>query len=455
MSIKIDTAIFRDYDIRGTYPDQLNEDTFYILGRAIASYLNVDKIGVGHDMRLSSPSLFRSLTQGIMEQGADVVNLGMISTEMHYFASGYHKMPANIIISASHNPANYNGLKIVKEGVVPLHGGFGLPEIKDLALKQNFSEPAKKGSIENLSLINDWILHALSFINYSSLRPLKVVIDAGNGMGGVAWSNLSNTLPISIIPMYFEPDGHFPHHLPDPINEKNSIDLKDKIIRVKAYMGIAFDGDADRFFAFDENGKMISGTVTSAIITTALLEKLGPDTVLYNSVCGRIIPEIIQKYKGRPLRVRVGHSYIKETMKKENALFAGEHSGHFYFRDNYFADSSLIAGLIFLEYVSKRNLLLSKIVQEFDKYPTSGEINFRVSLTEDVLKNIEKMFPQAIKTDKLDGLSVWFSDWWFNLRASKTEPLLRLNLEADNADILNTQLVNLINLIKGFGGIRI
>ncbi len=455
MSIKIDTAIFRDYDIRGTYPDQLNEDTFYILGRAIASYLNVDKIGVGHDMRLSSPSLFRSLTQGIMEQGADVVNLGMISTEMHYFASGKYKFGANIIISASHNPANYNGLKIVKKGVVPLHGGFGLPEIKDLALKQNFPQTAKKGSLENMSIMNEWVLHVLSFINYSSLRSLKVVIDAGNGMGGVAWKNLSDTLPINIIPMYFEPDGHFPHHLPDPLNEKNSIDLKEKIIEEKAYMGIALDGDADRFFAFDETGKMISGSITSAIIATALLEKFGPNTILYNSVCGRIVPEIINKYKGRGLRVRVGHSYIKEAMKKEDALFAGEHSGHFYFRDNYFADSSLIAGLIFLEYVSKRNMPISAIVKDFDKYPASGEINFRVTSTEDMLKTIEMMFPQASKTDKLDGLSVWFPDWWFNLRASKTEPLLRLNLEADNAEILNTQLDNLINLIKGFGGIRI
>ncbi len=455
MSVKIDTAIFRDYDIRGTYPDQLNEDTCYILGRSIAQYLDVDKIGVGHDMRTSSPSLFKSLTEGIMDQGVDVINLGMISTEMHYFASGRYQMHGNIIISASHNPPDYNGLKIVKKGVVPIHGEYGLPQIKELAINQIFSKPSKKGNMNHLYIMDDWIIHALSFITYTSLKNLKIVIDAGNGMGGVSWQQVKDILPVQIIPMYFEPDGTFPHHLPDPLKEDNSKDLSLMIVSQKADMGFALDGDADRFFAFDENGKMISGTVTSAIIASALLEKFGPNTVLYNTVCGRIVPETIQKYNGIAVKVRVGHSFIKETMKKENALFAGEHSGHFYFRDNYFADSSLIAGLIFLEYVSRRNLPVSQIVSEFDKYKASGELNFQVKSTNEILTSIETYYSENSHIDKMDGLSVWFPDWWFNLRTSKTEPLLRLNLEANTDEILNKHLDELINLIKGFGGIRI
>lgn len=450
----INTSIFRDYDIRGTYPDELNEETCYILGRAIAAYMKVSAIGVGHDMRLSSPALFKSLTKGIMDQGTDVVNLGLISTEMHYFASGRHQMPANVIISASHNPANYNGLKIVKQGVVPLHGGFGLPEIKKLSIEQNFPLPAKKGTITNLAVMDEWIKHALSFIDCLGLRRLKVAVDAGNGMGGISWQEVKKLLPVKIIPMFFEPDGSFPHHLPDPLKSDNSRELSQTIVSQKADMGFALDGDADRFFAFDEKGRMISGTVTTAIIANLLLEKYGPNTVLYNTVCGRIVPQTIEKHGGKALRVRVGHSFIKETMKKENALFAGEHSGHFYFRDNFFADSSLIAGLLFLEYVSKRNIAVSQIVSEFDIYPSSGELNFKVSSTDDVVKSFQTNFFESARIDNLDGLSVWFPDWWFNLRTSKTEPLLRLNLEADNEELMKEKVETISQMIVSFGGIK-
>ncbi|MBI4990847.1 phosphomannomutase/phosphoglucomutase, partial [Candidatus Gottesmanbacteria bacterium] len=431
MKTAIDSSIFRDYDIRGTYPDQINEDSFYILGKAISDYLSVQKIAVGYDARLSSPSLFGALAKGIMEQGTDVVNLGLISTEIHYFASGKYNFDANVIISASHNPANYNGLKIVTRGVVPLHGSFGLPDIKKLSIAQKFTTPRKVGSMTEMSILDEWIKHALSFINAANLRPLKVVVDAGNGMGGISWAKISGKIPGEIIPLYFEPDGNFPHHLPDPLKAENLADLQKEILAKSADLGIALDGDADRIFLLDEKGEAVSGTITTAILAEALLKKYGPNPVLYNAVCGRIVPETIKKLGGNPIRVRVGHSFIKEYMKKTDALFAGEHSGHYYFKDNFRADSSAIAGLIILEYLSEKNMPFSEVVSVYDKYPQSGEINFQVKSGEKIVSSLESNFVDALSIDKIDGLSVWYPAWWFNLRPSKTESYVRLNVEAD------------------------
>lgn len=444
-------SIFHQYDIRGVYPTQLNEDMYYILGRSLATYFATDEIAVGHDTRLSSPSLFTALTSGIMDQGADVVNLGLISTEINYFVSGRFGFPANVIISASHNPAEYNGLKIVKKGAIPLHGDFGLPEIKKLATDNKFSAPSKKGIMRKMEVLDEWIDHALTFVDIHKLKPLKVVIDAGNGMGGISWKKLMDKLPVNIIPMYFKPDGHFPHHLPDPLKPENVMDLTRKIVSEKADLGFAIDGDADRIFILDEYGKQVSGTTATAILSAFLLEKYGPSPVLYNVVCGKIVPETIKLHKGTPYRVRVGHSYIKERMKKENALFAGEHSGHFYFRDNYFADSSTIAGLIFLEFFSTQNKPLSQIVKELDKYKSSGELNYKVTDTTRIIKEIETKFKDATSIDYLDGLSVWYPDWWMSLRSSNTEPMIRLNMEADSQEILDEKLNLVKNGLKDLG----
>lgn len=442
--------IFHQYDIRGIYPEQLNEDTYYILGRALATYLSANKIAVGHDMRLSSPSLFTALTSGILDQGTDVVNLGLISTEINYFASGRYEYPANIIVSASHNPAQYNGLKIVKKGVVPLHGDYGLPEIKKLAKANQFATPKNKGKMEIVDVLDDWITHALTFIDLTQIKPLTVVIDAGNGMGGISWDRLAEKLPLKMIPLFFEPDGHFPHHLPDPLKFENIKDLQKEIIKQKADLGFAIDGDADRIFVLDETGSQISGTITCAILADYLLTKRGVSPVLYNAVCGRIVPEIIKSHGAKPVRTRVGHSFIKEQMKKENALFAGEHSGHFYFRQNFFADSSTIAGLIFLEFLSHQNKSLSTIISKYDKYPATGEINYQVEDQSKILAGMEAQFKGAT-IDFIDGLSVWYKDWWFNLRASNTEPLVRLNLEADTKDILDEKLSLVENELKTLG----
>lgn len=447
-------TIFHQYDIRGIYPTELNEECFYIIGRALSQYLKVSEIAVGHDMRLSSESLFKALTSGITDQGTSVVDLGLISTEMNYFASGKYGYGANVIISASHNPGQYNGLKIVKKGVIPLHGDFGLPEIKKLAQINKFTPPVQKGMMEKKDILKDWVLHAISFVDPAKIKPLKLVIDAGNGMGGISWNKLKDLLPLEIIPMYFEPDGHFPNHLPDPLKEENILELQKKIINSKADLGMAIDGDADRLFILDEKGHRVSGTITTAILAKYLLEKYGPSPILFNAVCGKIVPEVIKNHGGKPIRVRVGHSFIKETMKKENALFAGEHSGHFYFRQNYFADSSTIAGLILLEYLSVRGKSMSGLAAEFDKYKASNEINYHVNDAKEVIIQIEKIYSNAKSIDHIDGLSVFFPDWWFSLRASNTEPMVRLNVEADNNSLLTEKLALVESELKALGGIR-
>lgn len=452
--MSINPIIFHDYDIRGTYPDQLNEQSYYLLGRALASYISAKQIAVGYDCRRSSPALFEALTRGIMEQGSDVINLGNISTEIHYFASGKYQFPANAIISASHNPPQYNGLKVVRKGVVPLHGGFGFPQIKEYAMNQNFPPPLTQGSMTSRDLLEEWVAHALTFIDQEKLRPLRVVVDAGNGMAGISWERLIGKLPVQMIPLYFDPDGNFPNHLPDPLDPKNLTALRDTIQKEKADLGFAMDGDADRLFIVDNEGRAVSGTVTAALLAGHLLKKYGPAPVLYNVVCGRIVPETIKKFGGTPRRVRVGHSFIKQYMKEDNALFAGEHSGHFYFRDNYFADSSLIAGLVFLEFLSAQNQPLSAIVRAVDSYPQSGEINFTVADMEGAVKKVKESCADADSTDDIDGVSIWYKEWWCNIRLSKTEPLLRLNVEADTRDLLDKKVAMIEETIIKAGGKR-
>lgn len=447
--IKINPSIFRDYDIRGIYPTDLNEDTYYILGKSAATYLKVPLIALGYDARNSSPSLSEAFIRGVTEMGVDVVDLGLISTEMLYFASGHFEFPAAAIISASHNPGQYNGLKMVLKNVVPLHGSFGFPEIKELSLSQNFPLAAKKGNVTKKDITDEWISHIMTFVKGEEIKPLKVVIDAGNGMGGLAWEKMKDKLPIQIIPLYFEPDGNFPHHIADPLKEENMQDLKKAVLENRADLGIAHDGDSDRMFAVDEKGEILSGTITSAILSEHLLQKNGPATVLYNVVCGRIVPETIIANGGTPMRVRVGHSFTKETMKKTNALFAGEHSGHFYFRQNYFADSSTIAAILLIEYLSKNNLTASEAHAKFSKYFASGEKNFKVTDADAVIKKIKEESKDATSTDEIDGLSIWYPTYWFNLRRSKTEPLLRLNLEADTEEILKEKLDQVEKLITG------
>ncbi len=449
----LNLSAFHDYDIRAIYPTDINEEFYYHLGKALALYVKTGAVGVGHDTRLSSPSLAKSLITGITEYGVNVVDFGQISTEMHNFASGKYQLEANIIVSASHNPAEYNGAKIVTKGVVPLHSGFGLPEIKEF---MNISPPksVQKGKITHKNIFKEWIEHALSFIDIASLKKLNVVVDAGNGMGGPAWQKMQEILPVHIIPLYLDPDGTFPHHLPDPLKDENTKDLITEIKKTKADIGIAIDGDADRAFFIDETGVKLSGTITTALLASYFLPKQ-KGYYLYNAICGRIVPDTIRKYESFPVRTRVGHSFIKEAMKKYQAVFAGEHSGHFYFGANYNTESSLIAGLILLQMLSTTGKKLSQIRKEFDIYHQSGEINFKVEDRDHVISSIrEEYAKKADTTDDLDGITFWYADWWFNVRLSKTEPLLRLNIEADSKKLLEEKQSEIVKLITKLEGIK-
>lgn len=452
----IDPSIFKDYDIRGIYPKQINKDVAYRLGQGLVEFFKTSKVAVGRDMRLSSPQLFKALTSGVTSRGADVVDLGLISTDMHWFASGKFNFPLNVMISASHNPPEYNGFKFATAGAQAVSGESGIFALRDLLVDQSWQpKPSTKpGRKETQDIMRDWINHALSFVDLGKLKPLRVVVDAGNGMAGKIIPKVQDRLPLKITPLFFELDGSFPNHLANPLEEENLATLKETIKREKADLGMAFDGDADRVVVVDEKGRTLSGTILTAMIAKNLLQKSAGATILYNAIVGRVVPETIEKYGGKPLRYRVGHSPIKQKMREANVLFGGEHSYHFFFRDNYYADSGLIAALILLELISLDGRPLSEIVREFDKYPGSGEINFKASNAKRIIEGIKKDFPDA-KKDELDGITVRYKDWWFNVRASHTEPLVRLNIEADTKDLLAEKTEEVTRFIENLGGKRV
>ncbi|KPL00417.1 MAG: phosphomannomutase [candidate division Zixibacteria bacterium SM23_73_3] len=444
----IDQTIFKAYDIRGTYPDQFNEKTAYKVGRALVAYLRPEIVVVGRDMRLSSPALWEGLTKGIAEGGADVMDIGLVSTDCLYFAVGKYGYDAGVMITASHNPPEYNGFKMCKKEAVPLSGELGINQIKEFVLKNDFPPPQKLGKVEKLDVDNAYVQHLLSFVNPKKIKPFKMVIDAGNGMAGKIIPQLFPHLPCKVIPMFFELDGSFPHHLASPIEPENIAPLRKRVLEEKADLGAAFDGDADRMFLVDENANTLGGDMVTALVAKNLLRKEKETTILYNLICSKAVPQVIERGGGRAIRTRVGHALIKPLMKKHNAIFGGEHSGHFYFKNNWFADSGLIALLVCLELVSEENQPLSALVNSIDPYFRSGEINSRVENIPQKLHLIEKYYSGG-EIDHLDGLTVDFGDWWFNLRPSNTEPLLRLNIEANTKEILKQKKEELLRLIRG------
>ncbi len=451
----IDPQIFRDYDIRATIPDQLDEDGLKRIAKAIVFHFRPKSIQIGRDMRTTSPKFHKAFVETMLESGVDVIDLGLVSTDMLYFAAGKYDEDMALTISASHNPPKYNGMKMVKKGAVAVSGESGIYQIRDLVTSdKNLDVKAdRKGVLKKRDLMKNWIEHLVSFIDPGKMKPFKVVIDTGNGMAGHFMPHLEEKLPWKVTRLYYELDGTFPNHSPSPIEAKNMQDCIEKVKEIGADVGIAFDGDGDRVFLVDETGRILSGTVTTAIIAENLLQKSPGETILYNAIVGRIVPEIIKKYKGKPHRVRVGHTLIKEAMRKYNGLFCGEHSGHYYFRQNFYADSAIIAALLVLELMSVKNKKLSELVNEYSKYQSSGEINFEVADKELVMKKIEAEYKEeAESTDWLDGVSVWFKDWWFNVRPSNTEPLLRLNIEADNTRLLENKTKELVNKIESLGG---
>src|SRR5437660_1552625 len=448
-NVTIDPAIFKAYDVRGIYGQDLTDEIAYRIGRAAAQYLNVSEIAVGHDMRISSPQLTAALIQGITDQGVNAIDLGMTTTDELYFAVGKFNYSAGSMITASHNPGKYNGVKFCRAQAFPISLESGLADIRDLAVNGTFSEPAHKGQAIKRDVSDDYVKHALSFIDVSKIRPLKVVIDAGNGMAGMIMPRVFSFLPCELVPLYFDLDGNFPNHPASPIEPENMQDLQKKVREVGADLGAAFDGDADRMFPVDEHGDIVDGSMVTAIVSNSLLHKFPGSTILYNLIVSKSVPELINQLGGKAVRTRVGHSYIKAEMRKLNAIFGGEHSGHFYFRDNWFADSGLIAFLIILELVSIEGKPFSELLKPLDKWVRSGEINTRVSDVQGKLHDLEEHYgKQAQSVDHLDGITLDFGDWWFNVRPSNTEPLLRLNVEANSRELMEQKRDEVLAFIR-------
>src|ERR671911_838898 len=449
----IDESIFKAYDIRGMYPDQLDENVARDIGRAFVNHLGLSgsRVVVARDMRLSSESLERAFTEGVTGAGADVLDLGLVSTDALYFAVGHLEEPGGVMITASHNPKDYNGFKLCREDAIALSGEQGIGQIRDLITSGKLPEPAEyPGSVEESDITEDYANHCLTFINIEGVRPLKIVVDAGNGMAGKMLPPIFEELPFEYVPMYFELDGSFPNHPPNPIEPENMEGLQERVKSEGADFGVAFDGDADRCFVVDEKGVTISGDLLAALVAKNILEKEPGATILYSAVCSKAFPELVESEGGRAIRTKAGHSIIKPQMREYDAAFGGEHSGHFYFRDNYFADSGIIAMLTVAELVARQEGPLSDLLAPIDPYFRTGEINSEVEDQDEVLKRVEEHYAERDdpKIDHLDGLTVDYGNWWFNLRPSNTEPLLRLNVEASDSETLERERVELLALIS-------
>jgi phosphomannomutase len=449
----MDESIFKAYDIRGRYPDALNEDVARKIGRAYVSFLGLSgsRVVVGRDMRLSGEPLEDAFVQGVTEAGADVLDIGLVSTDALYFAVGYLEEPGGAMITASHNPKDYNGLKLCREDAIALSGDEGISQIRDLITSDKLPEPGEHaGSVEEGDITEDYAEHCLNFIDTEGLRPLKIVVDAGNGMAGKMLPPIFEKLPFEYVPMYFELDGSFPNHPPNPIEPKNMEDLQERVVAEGADFGVAFDGDADRCFVVTENGVTISGDILATLVAKNVLEKEPGAAIVYSAVCTKALPELVRREGGRPVRTKAGHSIIKPQMRQHDAAFGGEHSGHFYFRDNYFADSGIIAMLTVAELVGRQENPLSDLLVPIDPYLRSGEINSEVEDQDEVLKRVEEHYAERDdpEIDHLDGLSVDYGDWWFNLRPSNTEPLLRLNVEAGDREKMEKKRDELLELIR-------
>lgn len=447
-------SIFKAYDIRGITPDQLDEPAAEAIGAAFARFVagqvgGAKRVLVARDMRESGVGLSAAFAAGVQGQGLDVVDLGLASTDLLYFASGKLDAPG-MMLTASHNPAQYNGMKMCLPGARPIGEESGLIEIKDMAAAGLPRVDGPSGGYERLDLLRDFASHVRSFVDTAALRPLKVVADTANGMGGLVVPVVFEGLPIALEIMYGELDGSFPNHPADPIQPENLVDLQARVLDTGADVGLAFDGDADRVFLVDNEGQLLSGSLTTAIVAAGILDKHPGATILHNCICSKTVPEVVRERGGIPIRTRVGHSFIKAVMAETGAAFGGEHSAHYYFADNWRADSGCIAALLVLEQLSKAGVSLAELRKPFDRYAASGEINTTVSDPLAVIEEVAGAYPVEAQ-DRLDGLTVDMGEWWFNLRASNTEPLLRLNLEAPDRASCDTRVREVRALIDAAG----
>jgi len=443
-------AIVKAYDIRGTVPDQLHADVAHALGVAFARFTGADRLLVARDMRPSGEALVAEFARGAQEQGADVVDLGLASTDLLYFAAGSLDAPG-AMFTASHNPAQYNGLKLCLAGARPVGIDSGLADVKAIAAQvldgHSPAPAATPGRYSTDDLLGAFAEHVLSFVDVASIRPLRVVADTANGMGGLVVPAVFERLPqIELEVMYGELDGTFPNHPADPLQPANQRDLQARVRAGSFDIGLAFDGDADRVFVVDEDGVGMSGSTTTALLAAAMLRANPGATILHNLICSKAVPEVIREHGGVPVRTKVGHSYIKQVMAETGAVFGGEHSAHYYFAGNYRADSGLIASLITIDELSRADQPLSVLRKPFERYAASGEINTEVADPAEVIAAVSATYSGCDQNTQ-DGLTVDCGSWWFNLRPSNTEPLLRLNLEADDRDACDDRVAEVLALI--------
>ncbi len=445
--------IIKAYDVRGLVENYVTPEFVFDVGQAFAMLVKSECIVVGHDMRPSSPELVRAFSEGVNLQGTHVINIGLCSTDQLYFATGKLKMPG-AMFTASHNPAPYNGIKMAQAFAKPIGRDSGLDFIREVLLNGNYDEPNKNkiGSITSQDLLEEYAQFLNNLVDCKEIRPLKVVIDAGNGMAGHTAPKIFANLPIEVIPMFFELDGTFPNHEANPIDAANLVDLQASVLANQADLGLAFDGDADRCFLVDEKGDLVDPSLLSALIAQREIIKNPGATIIYSLISSRIVPETILENGGKPLRSRVGHSFIKSMMAESGAVFAGEHSGHFYFEKFWGADSGALAALHTLAALGSTNAgtTLSQLLSPYAKYVQSGEINAKVGDIQEVISKVKSNYlnhPDLLEIDELDGLMVISKKWWFNLRGSNTEPLLRLNVEGDTGAIMTSMRDEVLELI--------
>ena len=446
----LDPKVFKAYDVRGIYPTEIDEEGAYAVGRAFVEQFEPEKIAVGHDMRVTSPAMAEAVTNGAAAAGANVLQLGLVGTEMVYFAVGDLGLDGGVAVTASHNPKEYTGLKIVRGGALPVGGESGLLDIRDRALKiSGQSVAGAKGHVETYDIWPAYIERVLSFVDVEAIKPLQVVIDAANGMAGAMLPPILERLPINAVRCFFEPDGTFPNHPPNPLLPENREFIVAKTLEEGADLGAAFDGDADRCFFVDDTGEFVPGDFVTALLAASLLEKEPGAKIIYDLRASWAVPETIERGGGVPLINRVGHAFIKQRMREEGAAFGGEVSGHYYFRDFSQADSGVVPFLLMLELVSKEDRKLSEILADYrGRYFLTGELNTEVDDVGGKLQALEQRFGSEGEVSHLDGLSVDAGDWHMNVRPSNTEPLLRLNLEARTPELMERKRDEVLAAIR-------
>lgn len=436
-------GVFKAYDIRGIYNKDWNRDTAYRIGFFLPELLSASKIAVGRDVRASSDEIFAALSQGITDAGCDVYELGITSTPMVYFSTVHYDMDGSVMITASHNPPEYNGMKVSRKLALPVGYDTGLDQLEKLCQNKNIVKSQKPGKIVRIDVMNDYVSHLMSFTE--GIRPLKVVVDTANGMGGLVEPGLLEKLGFTVINLFPELDGTFPNHLPDPLHEENLNILKQKVVEHKADLGIALDGDADRVMFIDETGKYISADLIIPLMGKVLLKNRSGH-VLYDVRSSRSVAESVEKLGGIPFMWKVGHAFMKQKLRELDGIFGGELAGHYYFKDNFFTDSGAVAMLCVLNALSTDRRKMSEIIAEIKKYAFSGEINFRVENKQEIIDNLKKKYSDG-KLISIDGIRMEFTDFWFNVRASNTEPYLRLVVEAKTQKLLEEKVSELKKII--------